>query len=349
MGRRVHSRSFTWIPRYSLCVLAAISCSKSGDAASGPGERGPLAELSLVTVEISTAEIEVGRTAYAKASGRDQYHMPYPVPLYTFTSSAPELASVDVSGSIRALLPGRVSITATAAGQSGSRSINIVPASVDHVRVTPNSVVLDSGQSVQLTAVTTDYRSGILEGRPVLWTSSNPAFATVSSTGLVIALVTGQAVKISATSGERVGSAVIGMTGTANPGATLIINIAAPSQGMLVRDSVAVYANVRSDQPLARIVTQVDGDTVAMVQKVVGALDAGLIWYGRVDLSRTRSNKYYAVVIATDVLGVSSADSVLFELNPQALGGGGQGPPRMKLTAPTAPTQQPRGDPESKP
>ena len=348
--RLVHSRSFAWIPRYLLCVLAAISCFKTGDAVAGPGAGGPPAELSLVTVEISIAEIEVGRTAYARASGRDQYRMPFPVPLFTFTSSAPQIASVDVSGSINAFMPGTVSITASAKGQSGSREVNVVPASVDHVLVIPNSLVLDPGQSVQLAAVTTDYRGELLEGRPILWTSSNPAFVSVSPAGMVTALAAGQAAKISATSGFRVGGVVVGVSGTAATGATVIISIGAPQQGLLVKDSVVVWANVRADQALSRVVMQVNGDTVVMVLKPVGALLGSLAWYGRVDLSRTRSSKYYAVVIATDVLGASSADSVVFELNPQSFGNSGTAPPRMKLIAPIvpiapiAPPRRPKGD-----
>src|SRR5205807_8427465 len=64
------------------------------------------------------------------------------------------------------------------------------------------------GASVQLAASPKDAAGTVLSGRAITWTSSAPATATVSSTGLVTGAAAG-AVTITATSEGRTGSAAI--------------------------------------------------------------------------------------------------------------------------------------------
>jgi acid phosphatase type 7 len=79
------------------------------------------------------------------------------------------------------------------------------------VEVTPASATIQIGQTVQLSATVKDDQ-GIPISRPVTWTSSNAAVATVSSSGLVTGVAQGAAT-ITATSDGQTGASGI----TVNP------------------------------------------------------------------------------------------------------------------------------------
>lgn len=82
------------------------------------------------------------------------------------------------------------------------------PAPVATVEVAPATGELLIGQTVQLGAVTKDAQGNALSGRPVTWTTSDAAVATVSGTGLVTAAGVGTAT-LTATSEAKTGSSVI--------------------------------------------------------------------------------------------------------------------------------------------
>jgi Tol biopolymer transport system component/uncharacterized protein YjdB len=81
------------------------------------------------------------------------------------------------------------------------------PAAVATVQLAPETASLLVGGTVTLLASPRDANNQPLE-RPVAWTSSNVAVATVSATGLVTALAEGDAT-ISATSEGKAGTAVV--------------------------------------------------------------------------------------------------------------------------------------------
>lgn len=95
------------------------------------------------------------------------------------------------------------------ATSSGSRTpVEPRSSQVVSVVITPQTVLLTAGDTVRLIAAARDVSGSPLLGRVVAWSSESPALVTVSSTGLVTALVSGRSVRISALSE--------GATGTAN-------------------------------------------------------------------------------------------------------------------------------------
>jgi hypothetical protein len=82
------------------------------------------------------------------------------------------------------------------------------PAAVATVAVSPASSSVSLGATIQLSAVVKDANGYLLSGRSVNWTSSTPAVATVSASGLVTGLVIGSAT-ITATSEGKSGTAVL--------------------------------------------------------------------------------------------------------------------------------------------
>jgi len=108
--------------------------------------------------------------------------------------------------------PGRALVCA--AGLAVAQSCGADPAGpspptpVATVTVTPAADTVVVRRTVQLSAVLRDSRGSVLSGRAVTWTSSDPARATVSSSGLVSTLARG-VVSITATAEGRAGSALL--------------------------------------------------------------------------------------------------------------------------------------------
>jgi uncharacterized protein YjdB len=131
----------------------------------------------------------------------------------TWASTASEIATVSEDGLITAVAPGGAVITASSEGQSAVLAVTVSTVPVASVDVTPaadNVVVVT--QTLQLTAVVKDVAGAPLPGRVVTWSTTDPAIATVSSTGLVTGVAPGDAT-ISASSGGKIGSVLV----TVNP------------------------------------------------------------------------------------------------------------------------------------
>src|SRR5205807_589553 len=94
------------------------------------------------------------------------------------------------------------------------------------VTVTPASVSVLQGQTVQLTATPRDASGNPLTGRAISWSSSDNTIATVNSSGLVTGVVAG-AVTITATSEGQSGTASITVSGV--PVASVTVSPASAS------------------------------------------------------------------------------------------------------------------------
>ncbi len=168
--------------------------------------------VASVTVEPSSATLDVGGTVDLQAivrAGDGTVLTDRPV---NWSSSNTLVASVSSTGRVTALSPGSATITATSEGVSGSATITVrspsVPGQVVRVEVTPSSATLSArnNETIQLQARAYDAQGREVTGLAVLWTSSNSAIATVSSTGLVRAISPG---------GATITARISGVSGTA--------------------------------------------------------------------------------------------------------------------------------------
>src|SRR5205823_10069444 len=96
---------------------------------------------------------------------------------------------------------GATTITATSEGQSGTATVSVTTVPVASVTVSPTTVSVQAGQTVQLTATPKDANGTALSGRTVTWASSNVGVATVS--GGVVSGVTAGSVAMAAPSGVQ--------------------------------------------------------------------------------------------------------------------------------------------------
>jgi uncharacterized protein YjdB len=195
-------------------IVTAVAPGATQIAASRGGKSALVAvtvvglPVGLVRVAPTTASLLAGTTITLTAEVLDAGGGVMNGVLVSWASANSAIASVGDDGVVTGVSPGSVAITATASGVSGSALVTVRPVPVASVSVTPavDSVVV--GQSVQLAAIPRDSAGATLTGRAVTWTSSAPATASVSSSGLVTGLVAGT-VTITATSEGKSGTSRI--------------------------------------------------------------------------------------------------------------------------------------------
>ena len=129
----------------------------------------------------------------------------------SWTSTDVDIATVTESGLVTALSPGGAIITVTAEGRSAVASITVSAIPIANVVVTPAVNNLFVGQTTQLTAEARDASGAPLTDRVIVWATSRPQVATVTSQGLVTAISSGTAT-ITATSEGRSATATVNVT-----------------------------------------------------------------------------------------------------------------------------------------
>ncbi len=180
-------------------------------AAAPTPEPTPTPDTPSVVIDIDTLNVAVNEEQQI-----DVTVVPAGTPV-TWTSSEPTIVSVDSTGEVKGLLPGRSTITATITVGSDTYSdeftviVSDEPVS-EGVTITPRSLNLQVGGGRQLGVET------IPVGAPVRFASGNEAVATVDDDGIVTAVAPGIAV-ISATIsvGDTVYAATCFVTVTAEP------------------------------------------------------------------------------------------------------------------------------------
>ncbi|WP_419936865.1 choice-of-anchor B family protein [Candidatus Palauibacter sp.] len=118
-----------------------------------------------------------------------------------WSSSRPDIATVDSSGLVTAAGNGEAVVTA-AAGQVNATATVSVRQSAASALISPERLDLDAlGDTVRISVTIRDARGNAVPGLEVAWSSSRPDIATVDSSGLVTAAGNGEAV-VTAAAGQ---------------------------------------------------------------------------------------------------------------------------------------------------
>jgi uncharacterized protein YjdB len=257
-------RRRTWVACW-LVVLGAC-------AADGP----VTPRVATVTVGPAAPAVRVGGTITLAAELRDAAGATIPATVLTWSSSAPAVATVSATGVVSALTPGTARIAASAFGRSGTTTVTVLPREVVAVQLSPSTLALRPGASAPLTARPVDADGALVPGRPVSWSTSAAAVATVSAAGVVTGVAPGTAT-ITATSDGR--SAQVAVTVSPPPVATITL---APAVDTMVATAVRSFTATLRDAGGAvltgRTVTWSTGNpAVALVSStgVVTALAPG--------------------------------------------------------------------------
>ena len=160
-------------------------------------------ESGSITITPSSVTLTTaGETVQLKAEVKDTGNTVIPGASVVWSSSDPEVATVDANGLVTAVSSGTTQIMATSGGVSTSRPVFVVLAQpAARVELNISEATLTSvGQSLQLDALVYDIDRVAIPGASVTWSSNHPAVADVDTTGLVSAVSNGTTL-VTATSG----------------------------------------------------------------------------------------------------------------------------------------------------
>lgn len=135
-----------------------------------------------VTLDKQTAAIEEDQTLQLTATLAPDTTTDKTV---TWTSSETNVATVDENGLVKAILAGKTTITATAAGGAKATCALTVTAKfieIETFAVSPEATTVELGKNLRLSAIITPYNA---TNKATAWSSDNEAVATVDGSGLV--------------------------------------------------------------------------------------------------------------------------------------------------------------------
>lgn len=221
-------------------------------------EYRPAAQTVIITPWDDT--LAVASTVQLDAAVLDADGAPVVAPdPISWTSSDPGIASVSQTGEVTGLSPGTVTIVATSSGSAGEATVAVY-GRVSRVELVPPSLWITTGKAGEIEAVLYD-EAGAPVKQAVVWMSTDESVATVSGTGEVLGLASGEAT-IVASSGEMSGEASVYVT---PPPASVVIS--PPGGYFAVGDTISFTAQVLDGrgQVLARPVAWSASDPTALV------------------------------------------------------------------------------------
>jgi hypothetical protein len=179
-----------------LFLMLALGC---GDPSGPPAV--PVATIQLASVP---AAIPQGATVQLSATLKDTADNVLTDRTITWTTSNANVAGVSTSGMLTAVaVGGPVTITATSEGKSATMQVSVVPRTATRVAITPSFTTMDIGAEKTLAAAAYDQVNVAIASPATSWSTSSPAVATVSTSGVVKAVAPGAAAiaaKVDATS-----------------------------------------------------------------------------------------------------------------------------------------------------
>jgi uncharacterized protein YjdB len=261
----VAGATFTWSslePHVASVSASGMVTSVGNGTARIVAASGGKADTATVVVsqEVARAEITplaprvaVGASIELRFTLYDANNQAVPGHTPTWSSAAPQNATVNSSGVLLAKKVSSVQITAKAGIYTASTTVTIEAASAKEpatVTITPSSAALAVGDSVLATATVRDVDGKMVTGATVTWSSSNAGVALVNASGLIRALAVGTAV-ITATSGSAAGTLNVAVS-TSAPTITSVV--ASPE-----RDTIRAISFTRQ---LSAVAKNSEGGTV---------------------------------------------------------------------------------------
>ncbi|WP_309670006.1 Ig-like domain-containing protein [Gemmatimonas sp.] len=196
--------------------------------------------ISSIRVTPSLATLTVGDDTALTAVTLDASGAALSGRVIAWSSGSPSVATVSTSGLVTAVGVGSVIILAQAEGRTGSATITVNAPPIAVVTVAPSTVSVDVGGTVDLAATVNDATGATVFGRVVLWSSSVPSVATVSSTGRVTAVAAGTST-VTATVDGKSGTAQI----TVSPTPIGTVTVAPTSSTLAIGGTTDLVATVR--------------------------------------------------------------------------------------------------------
>jgi hypothetical protein len=198
---------------------------------------GPGLPVRLMVLPSTATLTALASTQQYTAVAFDANDRIVPVPV-SWSSSNPTIASITPTGVATAVSNGATTITATSGSLRGDASLTVNQV-VHAVVINPQSAQIASGSSASFTAVARDANGHLIAGTVFMWSTTDPAIATVGATGMVTG-VSGGNTLVRASSGGVAGDATVSVVVV---GSVLILGD--EEQHVLVGDSRQFTAVVR--------------------------------------------------------------------------------------------------------
>jgi N-acetylneuraminic acid mutarotase len=137
----------------------------------------------------------------------------------TWSSSNPSVAGISSAGLASAVATGTTTIKADSGTVAGSGLLTVTSQTLTGIRVTPAASSLVAGTGTQQYAAQCAYSNSTSADctSAITWSSSNPAVAVISNSGLASAVAAGTATIKAAASGSITGSGVLTVTPAVSP------------------------------------------------------------------------------------------------------------------------------------
>ncbi|EKM4515353.1 Ig domain-containing protein [Escherichia coli] len=164
--------------------------------------------FQTVNITPVSPSIMVGETVQLSAG----ITMSKSVSSFTWESNNDRIATVNDSGLVTGVNPGKVNITATDRETQLSASVEVTvnPIAVQSVTLTPNSTSVEKGNTVNLTA---NIQPSNATNKAVTWTSKNEDKATVDQSGNVTGVEVGTAIiEVTTEDGGKKATATVEVT-----------------------------------------------------------------------------------------------------------------------------------------
>ena len=164
--------------------VASISATSEGRVAT---VGVVVSAVPVRTLDVAPAldSLVVGQSSQLTAVPRAANGVPLADRLVTWTSAAPNVATVSASGLVFGVAPGRATITAESEDVMQTATVVVQPRPIGAVIVSPAQATLRVGDTLTLLVQVTDDEGALLPGRPVTFSSSTNAVASVSATGTI--------------------------------------------------------------------------------------------------------------------------------------------------------------------
>ncbi len=158
--------------------------------------------VEAVTVTPAVDTLPAGQLVQLSATASDSNGFAIPGTVFAWTSSDTTVATVDVTGRVAGRLAGLATISAEAAGVTGSADVVVEAGTVWSVDVSPDSARLTAlGDTVRYDAAVFDVFGNEVTDVSPTWSVTDTLVATVDSSGLVTAEGNGTAGVVAARDG----------------------------------------------------------------------------------------------------------------------------------------------------
>ena len=181
-------------PRFSvhrLCSLLAFAALLSGCGGSSTGT------LAAIAISPATSFVAIKAQQVFTATAQDSKGKTISGATFTWTRSAPDIASIDSAGVATGHNVGVAQITASSSGvTSAAATLNVVSSStpIASVALAPSSATIKVGQTQQFTATAVDTSGNTVSPVTFTWRNSAAGVAIVGSNGLASGIAPGMTV-----------------------------------------------------------------------------------------------------------------------------------------------------------